>query len=703
MQLIVSGREQLLRFWHHGRHQLPMADALRGGVICVVPAVLAAVLHMPLLCWSAIAAFWTCLADEPGRPGFECLHKGLLFGVAGALASACAIAAHALPGLSVAVVGVVAYACASMRARGPASGLRGLLTATACSVSACFPAHGLDAATRYAVFYLVGNVWAALAGGGLWQTSNARRAQQATLAYLHAMSSLVSRLGQAAHGNRTRLEQGRAQLRTKLDAMKVAVSNCNDEASSACARWADDAEQAMALLAGLETLLAGGHDAARREAAILLAPAYRQLAAQIDASAAHLRDGPRALPGAVAQCQARLQQTLRACEPAWLATHGHGEGSTWLRANLDLLGRLSVLLARESRMDAAPAVAASTRAAPPDRSRKGWLPALIAELAARNAYARYAARLSAAAMIAVTLARFTGMQQAYWLALTTMFILQPTLSQTVKVSGLRIAGTLLGAVLASALSFLVHDPLLLALIVLPLATGTLAARAVSYVSYILFLTSHFILVAHLGTPAGAPWALAVARAELSVAGVLVGFVVSLFAWPDRDYHRLGSSAARAIEGTAAYLEAVGRRLARSVPSEREALGKLRRRACLDIDTLEATIAATRLESLAVNQQAACASVLMQRLRALVGALCPLEYVDAMLHDAELVRLAELVDDAQTLLKSDACTVDILRRPGNGAAPQASSCHVREIEREVTESACVAHLLRSSVLRRRWRS
>jgi hypothetical protein len=50
MQLLVSGREQLLRFGLYGRHPLPMADALRGGVICVVPAVLAVVLHMPLLC-----------------------------------------------------------------------------------------------------------------------------------------------------------------------------------------------------------------------------------------------------------------------------------------------------------------------------------------------------------------------------------------------------------------------------------------------------------------------------------------------------------------------------------------------------------------------------------------------------------------------------------------------------------------------------
>jgi hypothetical protein len=137
-----------------------------------------------------------------------------------------------------------------------------------------------------------------------------------------------------------------------------------------------------------------------------------------------------------------------------------------------------------------------------------------------------------------------------------------------------------------------------------------------------------------------------------------------------------------------------------VPRERETLKELRRRACLDIDTLEATIAATRFESLVVNQRAACASVLMQRLRTLVGALCPLEYVDAMLDEAERARLAELAHKAQALLTHDACTGDLLQRPGGGAGavPPAASCHTHEIEREVTESACVAHLLRSRVLR-----
>ncbi|MEX3900686.1 FUSC family protein [Paraburkholderia sp. BR10954] len=698
MQLFVSARAQLLRFWHHGRHQLPTTDALRGGVICVVPAVLAVVLHMPLLCWSAIAAFWTCLADEPGRPGVERRCKGLLFGMAGALASACAIAAQALPVLPIAVVGVVVYAGACVRARGPASGLRGLLTATACAVSACFPAHGIDAATRYAAFYLAGSVWATVAGGTLWQTSAGERAQQATLAYLHAMSSLVDRLGQAAHGNRARLEQGRAELRPKLGAMTAAIANCCGEAPSACGRWIDDAEQAIALLAGLETLLDGGHDAARREAASLLAPAYAQLALQIDASAARLRRGPRALPGDVEQRLARVQQTLGGCERAWLATHEPGEGLTWLRANVDLLERLAVLLARDLRIDAAPGVAAGPHGAPHERPRPGRLAARIVELAAGHAYARYAARLSVAAMLAVALARLSGMHQGYWLPLTTMFILQPTLAQTVKVSGLRIGGTLLGAVLATAFSFIFHDPLLLALVVLPLATGTLAARAVSYLSYILFLTSHFILVAHLGTPAGAPWALAVARAELSVAGVLVGFVVSLFAWPERDHHRLGSSAARALEGTAAYFDAVARSLAQPVARGGETLRALRRRACLDIDTLEATIGATRFESLVVNQRAACASVLMQRLRTLVGALCPLEYVDALLDDTERARLAALAHKAHARLTRDTCTDELLHHPGDDSAPHASSCHAREIEREVTESACVAQLLRARLLR-----
>ncbi len=697
MNLVLMDCKRVPRFLRHGRHYLPFADALRGGLICAVPAVLAAVLHEPLLCWSAIAAFWTCLADEADRSTRERCEKGLLFAVLGGLMSACAVATHAVPILSIAIVGVIAFAGAWMRGRGPASGVRGLLTATACSVSACFPAHGPTAALHYALYYLGGSAWAAIACVSLWQTSGTARASKATLAFLYAMASFVERLAHAAKGDRTQLERGRAELRARLDAMSAAIARARGQLPHACRKWLKDGEPAMALLAGMETLLAGGHTTARRDAATFLAPALVELAALIDTSAARVRGAAGDDVRALERCHARLLRAAKRGVPDYLAVHEVGDALTWLQANLELAERLSGLVVCEAEPSATASAAPLAAAGPVDRTRRGSMRALIGELAAQQGLARYAARLSVATMVAVTLARVSGIQQGYWLALTTMLILQPTLSQTVKVSGLRIGGTLLGAALASALALLVHSPLLLALAILPLATGTLAARGVSYVSYILFLTSHFILVAHLGAPAGSEWLLAVSRLGNSVAGALVGVAFSLFAWPDREHHRLSHVAARAISATDAYLQSLTRCLAQPAQRDRADLTTLRRQACLAIDTLEATIAAIRFESLAVNQRAACASVLMQRTRTLVGALSPLEHIDDALSEADLIVLGELVREAQAIIGGASY--------GRGGPPprlvegvlKPTSCYAREIRHEVMESAWTVQTLQPRVV------
>ncbi|CAG9194001.1 membrane hypothetical protein [Burkholderia vietnamiensis] len=349
--------------------------------------------------------------------------------------------------------------------------------------------------------------------------------------------------------------------------------------------------------------------------------------------------------------------------------------------------------------------AALTAPAPGKPARgAGRLAALRREIVAPNPFHRYASRLAVAAMIAVALARISGVQQGYWLALTTMFIMQPTLSQTVKLSGLRIGGTLLGAVLASAVSLLVHDPLLLALAVLPLATGTLATRSVSYVSYILFLTSHFILVAHLGTPIGPSWMLAALRVGNSFAGVLVGVVISLLAWPDREHHRIGEVADLAMAATATYLRAVGDDAPAHARARRESLTVLRRQACVAIDRLDATIAATRFESIASDPRTASATVAMQQMKALVGALAPVEYLDDTLDALDRATIAAAARDAARLIadvNADAAPAHAhahahATRPESPRDGDRASGHAREIQREVAERAWIVHALRSRI-------
>jgi hypothetical protein len=691
------------RFFGLGLRYLPLADALRGGLICAVPAVAAAKLHMPLLCWSAIAAFWTCLADESNRPAAARLVSGLSFGVLGAVASACAIATHALPVLSIAIVGAVSYACAWSRTRGAASGLRGILTATACAVAACFPVQGVSSGAQYGLFYFGGCLWAAIAGVGLWQTDDGARSRMATLAFLHTMATFVDRLARAARGDHAQLERGRAMLRTRLDAMIAVSASSRGDLPPICRKWFGDAERAMALLAGVESRLAAADAGERREAAAVLAPVLSQLAGLVEARAKLADRASSEAAEALEHDRAALLDALEVGIAQFEKAHDGEQGLTWLRACETLIGRFCELLLRTASERALPSGVKRDAAAEVKRQPGARLSALRAAIVSRNVCGRYASRLGVAAMVAVALARISGVQQGYWLALTTMFILQPTLSQTVKLSGLRIGGTLLGAVLASALSLLVHNPLLLALAIVPLATGTLAARSVSYVSYILFLTSHFILVAHLGTPIGPSWMLAALRLGNSVAGVLVGVAVSLCAWPDRERHRIGEAAYNAMSATAAYLRAIGAMGADGADAVQgrrgggESLTTLRRRACLAIDTLEATIAATRFESLAVDSRAATASVAMQQMKALVGALAPLEYLDDTLGETDRAAVAKAAGQAAGLVAGEWPSTEREACFPGGRDGVLLSCHAREIGREIAESAWILHALRARVV------
>ena len=139
-----------VRAWWRGLHHLPLPEALRGGVVCVVPAILAAVLHDPLLCWSAIAAFWTCLSDPAGAGWRRRATAGVTFGVFGALGSWCAVASSAVPVFTVILTGVVVFIGGLMRSRGAEVGLHALLAAAAFSVAAAFPVHGFRPAAHYA-------------------------------------------------------------------------------------------------------------------------------------------------------------------------------------------------------------------------------------------------------------------------------------------------------------------------------------------------------------------------------------------------------------------------------------------------------------------------------------------------------------------------------------------------------------------------
>ncbi|WP_310634484.1 FUSC family protein, partial [Paraburkholderia sp.] len=625
---------------------------------------------------------------------------------------------------AIVLAGVSAWLGALVRCRGALPGLRGLLVATAFAVCAAFPVHGLQDARDYALYFVAGGVWATACNLALWQYSADTRVRSATFAWLYALGSYVGKLAQAPD-SRHGAAASRAELRTTLDTMSAAISAAPGAVAPACRRWLADAEQAMALLAGIESLLHSRRRAPQADAEAatleLIRAVLERLAEAIDACAADLR---RAAKPDAALTAERLRPFAEHAEFARESADAEApslDARAWRESFMTLCARLATLAADAdpdsgTRNAARAADAAASHASQPWRDA---LRAVVAQVRTHGVFARYAARLAVAAMIAVSLARWRSGEQGYWLALTTMFIVQPTFSQTMRVSSLRIGGTMLGAVLASALALAIHSPILLALAILPLATGTLAARAVSYVSYILFLTSHFVLVAHLGTPVGEPWDLAVSRVLNSLAGVAVGVAASFLAWPEWEQHKLGPAAAHALKCVSEYVQAVLRGHASASESEsansadtaqREAqaernardIAALRRQACLAVDALESVISATRLESLSSNHRAAHASVLMLRLRKLVGVVSPLEGADAALDHADRARLAALAQSVGALLRATREQRAGLRAQLQAAddaepATQTRSFFARHIEHEVIDGALAVSMVVPDVL------
>ncbi|WP_173004122.1 FUSC family protein [Ralstonia pickettii] len=689
----MASREALMRVLRQGRHHLPVSEALRSGLICAAPAVLAAVLSEPLLCWAAIAAFWTCLSDEAAQTPHLRVRYGLAFGVLGGLVSACAIAAARVPWAAVALTGGVAYVGALIRTRGAGPGLRALLLVTACAVSASFPVRPWPAPMEYAACFFGGSVWAVVCMVGLWQYSDAHRARRATFAYLYAVSSFLRRLGDVADQYASGESLGRSGLRSRLDVMKHVVDSVPSSRDT-CGVWRANGERIVALLAGLETLLTGNTPGKARAAGPLLAPTLRHLAELFDLRADAVRRGlpaSAAMGGTLGGLVGQVRRGLRRAAAEPLAQ----DDSAWVRA----CAALVLSLVRVTSRPGATVRDSVTGLQPaggdaPVIDGKGLAASVVEEIRAGGSIARYACRLSVAAMVAVATVHFTSIEQGYWLVLTALFVVQPTVSQTVKVSALRVAGTVLGAVAASLVALIFRNPVLEALSIIPLATGTFVARGLSYVSYILFLTPHFILVAHLGMPAGSPWMLAALRIGNSVAGAIVAVLISLIAWPEWEARKLAPLTSAAIDAVCAYLDAV-----RNAASEERAVAwqveVARRNACVSIDRLDALASAMRRELIWSRRRGKRVSELVWHLRRLVGIAAPFECIAATLPEQERRRIALLASSCMRWLRGSRAMYRFLEPTAR--VPGTPLHHFLQVsERRAAESAKFAGAMYSEL-------
>ena len=183
--------------------------------------------------------------------------------------------------------------------------------------------------------------------------------------------------------------------------------------------------------------------------------------------------------------------------------------------------------------------------------RQGWrLDALAANLNPRSLGLRHAARVALVCTLDVALILAFHIDHGYWLLLTSLIVLQPHVSGTLRRGLERIGGTVAGGILAALLAATLHSPWLLAAALFPLALLSLAILPVSYAAFTFFLTPTFVLA---WLPSFGDWPLAIIRTANTVAGALISILAMLFLFPAYERERAPRVLAASLAADRHYL------------------------------------------------------------------------------------------------------------------------------------------------------
>ena len=153
---------------------------------------------------------------------------------------------------------------------------------------------------------------------------------------------------------------------------------------------------------------------------------------------------------------------------------------------------------------------------------------LIANFTRRSLTLRHATRVAIVCGVDVALILSLHIDHGYWLLLTSLIVLQPHVSGTLRRGLERIAGTVGGGILAAVLAVALHSHLATAAVLFPLTLLALAFSPVSYTVFVFFLTPAFVLA---WLPYSGDWQLALVRTLNTLAGAVIAVLAMLFLFP----------------------------------------------------------------------------------------------------------------------------------------------------------------------------
>ena len=175
---------------------------------------------------------------------------------------------------------------------------------------------------------------------------------------------------------------------------------------------------------------------------------------------------------------------------------------------------------------------------------------------------RHALRLGVIAVLGQAIAIVLHLPRGYWIPVTILFILKPNFGGTLQRAVLRLTGTVLGGLIAAALSLTIQEDVILIAILPVLAFGALSVRPINYGLYTLALTPMIMVMLDVGHTAN--WETSFLRVFHTFVGGILAVVGGYLLFPIWEKEKLPGELAAAIKANANFLRII---LTKSPPED----------------------------------------------------------------------------------------------------------------------------------------
>jgi len=532
--------------------QMDWLRGLRAGVALCAPIVLGDLAGIPNLGWAGLGGFEAILADTGGpyRSRMASLATLSLGGAAGLFIGS--VAGNSLR-WAVPVTLLFCFLWSYLAVLGQPFTSAGILVQVIYVVGVGTPTSDWHQALNWALLVLAGGAWAAVLSLFLWPLDAYRPARAAVAACYQELASFLGSVADLAGREHQRAalwhrlaqhHQYRIRRAVEHGWQAVAAIRAERQAETPQGRHLvvllEDADLLIARTVAMAEHIEAHTDPGQHSACL-----DRTLSGLADLRTAELWVAAllvRRRGQTVAHARAKIREMQRLAP--YLASCLDAADAT-SRFLLDQITRAASLLeasiesATLLRLGKTPHPSISrTRASTSHfayvyerlgQLRQGWTLDMLGASFTRNSLTlRHAIRVALVCALDVAIIILLHIDHGYWLLLTSLIVLQPHVSGTLRRGLERIGGTVGGGILAAFLAVALHSQLATAAVLFPLALLSLAILPVSYAAFAFFLTPAFVLA---WLPYSGDWQLALVRTLNTIAGALIAIAAMIFLFP----------------------------------------------------------------------------------------------------------------------------------------------------------------------------